>query len=397
QPSRFHVPYCERIVSCDSRSQAVDSPLLVSVYQNLRVRMIGPVSMSRRDQLASQRLMIVDLPVESHPDRLVLIRHRLYRGIAQVDYREPSVSQYRTSIGRPPHARAVGPAMDHSVTGAYDLLIAGGSCAVELEHAENSAHIRLPFRTAARGPRCGALKEVVPPQRRSTGIQSRSVRREPPSEHGYVCLNESTLLIALHLESALSQQRLHLSARTNSNRHGVAERAQLRTMAAPIIQRHPPSGAQTPRGQQVRIEKAVLRIHADQETPLRCKEAARPPQVVGLRSHVMQNAKRVDEVERAADIGLQQIPTQDARRRQSAHREILPCQLDMPRRDVDSRIDRAVSRHLRRIDAVTDPDLQYPAILHAAEIEESRNERRFIAVAIRTQIGKIPRLAGRMI
>jgi hypothetical protein len=67
---------------------------------------IGPENVSAGFEIGTQLTEIVDLPIESNPDRSILIAHGLVRHSAEVDDRQPAMRQ--SNIPVYPHPLPIG-------------------------------------------------------------------------------------------------------------------------------------------------------------------------------------------------------------------------------------------------------------------------------------------------
>ena len=101
----------------------------------------------RADEVAAQLLEVVDLAVQGHDDRAVLVRQRLVRGLAQVDDREATVDEGDGRRGRVIGERPgrIRPAMGEGGRHRTRALGAGRSPG-EREDSCQTAHLRSAHR-----------------------------------------------------------------------------------------------------------------------------------------------------------------------------------------------------------------------------------------------------------
>ena len=111
------------------------APLLVAVHEHLGVG-LGREEVARRGQLLPQLEVVVDLAVLHHPDRRILVVHRLVAA-REVDDREPAHAQ-RHAAGLY-HSLVVRSAVDHRATHPPDELTA--ACRVPARDAADPAHL----------------------------------------------------------------------------------------------------------------------------------------------------------------------------------------------------------------------------------------------------------------
>src|SRR6266508_3250529 len=113
--------------------------LLVEVEDGVRVG-LGAVDVALRLELGPELRVVVDLAAEGHPDRAVLVGHRLVAGCGEVDDREPPVPERDPLLGGVPGAPVVGAAVvDPLAHPGHELLVDGEALARAQDPAD-AAH-----------------------------------------------------------------------------------------------------------------------------------------------------------------------------------------------------------------------------------------------------------------
>jgi hypothetical protein len=108
------VPETNREHAVEARDD-VDAPFFVSVDDGFGVGVIRLESMAARLELASQRLMVVNLAVEDDVHGAVLVGHRLVCTRRQVDNGKAPERQAYSAGAVDPQSLAVGPAVAHQL------------------------------------------------------------------------------------------------------------------------------------------------------------------------------------------------------------------------------------------------------------------------------------------
>jgi hypothetical protein len=86
------IPEAKSEHTAQSRDQLIDAPLAVAMQQNFRVG-LGLKPVAGRFEKRAELAEVVNRAVEYHADGAVGRGHRLYAGSAQIEDREPSVTQ----------------------------------------------------------------------------------------------------------------------------------------------------------------------------------------------------------------------------------------------------------------------------------------------------------------
>ncbi len=121
------------------------APLLVPVHQDLRVG-LGGKNMARRGELRPKLEVVEDLAGLHHPDRRVLVVHRLVAS-RQVDDREPPHAQ--RDVCDLDDSLVIRPAVDHGIAHSLDELAAARR--VTARDAADPAHLTETHRARTAG------------------------------------------------------------------------------------------------------------------------------------------------------------------------------------------------------------------------------------------------------
>ena len=95
--------------------------LFVEVDEHFRVR-VAQETVAFRLKAASKLAKIVNFTVERDHQRAIGIGHRLPRPFAEVNNRQPAMTEPDSAILAPPFTGAIGPARDHLIAGLQKLV-----------------------------------------------------------------------------------------------------------------------------------------------------------------------------------------------------------------------------------------------------------------------------------